>query len=155
MSSAAFLNTICRGIVGHVSYLATCSLSPIYSEYLLYEPIARIGQSKGYIVRHERPVGSKKVGPGDHKRIDFHFAKRNRSIALEVKWCQRKTCNVTKDVEKLQTSKSDDRYLLVFGPGKIIDQVKVISSGQRLSSRGRVVRWNAGKTDYAARWFGV
>jgi hypothetical protein len=81
--AAALLNTICRGLVGHVSYLATCSLSTVYSEYLLYEPIARIAQSKGYIVRCEVPAGIKPRGPGDYPRFDFQLTKGDRSIALE------------------------------------------------------------------------
>lgn len=136
-----------------MSYLATCSLSTVYSEYLLYEPIARIGQSEGYIVRCEVPVGAKHSGSGDYQRIDFQFTNAESSIALEVKWCKTKTCNVTKDVQKLKASKSNDRFLLVFGPGKMIDRLTVKSSGEPLSSGGKLVRWNAGKTDYAAQWF--
>ena len=60
MSSVSILNPICRGILGYVSYMATCSQSEVYSEYLLYEPISRIAQSKGYRVRHEVPVGVKR-----------------------------------------------------------------------------------------------
>lgn len=157
MRSSPMLNAICRGLVGHVSYLATCSLSDVYSEYLLYEAIARVAQSKGFRVRCEVPVGPKRTGPGDYPRIDFRLIKGQRSIALEVKWCRTKTCDVTKDVRKLTESKSDERFLLTFGRGKTIETIKIKSGGSLLRPRGKgkLVRWNAGKTDYAARWYGV
>lgn len=150
------MNTICRGLVGHVSYMATCSLSTVYSETLLYEPIARIAQSKGYNVRCEMPVGLKPPGPGDNKRIDFQITKGDRSTSLEVKWCKRKPCDVTKDVRKLMAMDSNDRFLLVFGPGKIVDGLTLKSNGELfLAPAGKLVRWNSGMTDYAAQWYRV
>lgn len=55
----AIMNGLCRGLVGYVSYLATCSASEVYSEYLLYEPILRIAQSKGFSVQCEKEAVAK------------------------------------------------------------------------------------------------
>ena len=159
MSSVSLLNPICRGLVGYVSYLATCDLSTVYSEYLLYAPMARIAKSQGYDVSCEVPVGTKTNRRGDHQRIDFKFTektKKKHSIALEVKWWKTKSSrDVTKDVQKLKASNSNDRFLLVFGPGKILAAQHANSDGKDLSWGGEVVRWEAGKTDYAARWIKV
>jgi hypothetical protein len=130
-------------------------LNEVYSEYLLYEPIARIAQSKGYEVRCEVPVGTK-ADRGDHQRIDFEFTKNDRAIALEVKWWNAKnTGDVTKDVTRLNASKPKDRFLLIFGNNKILTRRKAKSNGEPLSWGGKIVRWDAGKTDYAARWIRV
>lgn len=61
------LNTICRGLVGHYSYMATTSSNTVFSEYLLYEPILRILQAKGYDVHCEYPV--EKTGSGDKESL--------------------------------------------------------------------------------------
>ena len=153
MSAAPFMNTICRGLVGHVSYLATCSLSTVYSEYMLYEPIARIGQAKGYTVRCEVPVGTKKPGRGDHRRIDFLFTRDSHAIGLEVKWLEKNDrTNVTNDVEKLRLASCRDRFLVVFGRGAVLENLDLKADGKPLKAGGRLVRWQAGKTDYAAIW---
>lgn len=87
---SSILNPICRGLVGHISYLAACSASEVYSEYLLYEPIMRIAQSKGYRVQCEYPVY--KGQHGDSKRIDFDLLHKDRKerLGIEVKWVKRK-----------------------------------------------------------------
>ena len=155
MSTVALLNPICRGLIGHVSYLATCGSNEVYSEYLLYEPIARIAQSKGYKVRCEVPVGIK-ANRGDFQRIDFEFTKLNRSIALEVKWWNTKNSgDVTNDVTKLRASNSKDRFLLIFGTNKIVARRRAKLNGEALSWGGKIVHWDAGKTHYAARWIRV
>ena len=155
MSAAPILNTICRGLVGHVSYLATCSLNTVYSEYLLYEPIARIGQAKGYTVRCEVPVGSNKTGPGDLRRIDFLFTKERKQIAIEVKWLKRRKRDVSTDIEKLRMVSCSDRFLLLFGRGDVLDRPELRTRSEALETGGKLVRWEAGKTDYAARWFRI
>ena len=156
MPSVALLNPICRGAVGYISYLATCDLSTVYSEYLLYEPIARIARSQGYEVRCEVPVGIKTKKPGDYQRLDFEFRKGGRSTALEVKWWNAKNIgDVTKDVAKLKASKCKDRFILIFGTDKILARRKAKSNHKPLSWGGKIVHWNAGKTNYAARWIRV
>ena len=156
MEPVQFLNVICRGLVGHVSYLATCSLSTVYSEYLLYEPIARIAQAKGYVVRCEVPVVSGKKGPGDHRRFDFLLKKDELAIGLEVKWLQKGgSRDVTKDIQKLRDAEVHYRYLLVFGRGSIVENATMKADGEPLSWQSKTVRWDARKTDYAARWLRV
>lgn len=151
---SSILNPICRGVVGYISYLATCSASEVYSEYLLYEPILRIAQSKGYNVRCEFPVS--KGARGDARRIDFdllHNAREER-IGLEVKWVKKKTCNFDKDVQKLQLhreQKDAKGYLLILGSKEAVAK----SQPAHFLTRGKLVEWSAGKTHYAACWFRV
>jgi hypothetical protein len=130
-------------------------MSTVYSEYLLYEPIARIAKSQGYDVRCEVPVINMPKERGDYKRIDFQFTKDNSTIVLEVKWSDKTTCPVTKDIEKLKAFASQNRFLIVFGRGKTIAGLKAKSNGRMLSPSGKMVGWNSGKTNYAARWFKV
>ena len=158
MSSVALLNPICRGLVGYVSYLATCDMSTVYSEYLLYAPIARIAKSQGYDVSCEVPVGTKTSLPGDHPRIDFKFTQKTnkRTIGLEVKWWRtNRSRDVTKDVKKLNDSNCSDCFLLAFGRAKNLADKHAISHGKELAWGGQIVHWAAGKTDYAARWIKV
>jgi hypothetical protein len=159
MSSVSILNPICRGIVGHVSYLAACDLSTVYSEYLLYEPITRIAKSHDYDVSCEVPVGARTNARGDHQRIDFKFTNRikKRTIALEVKWWRTKgSRNVMKDIEKLKASNCDDRFLIIFGRYKMLTKhYASLSRDEKLRWDGKIVHWNAGKTHYAANWIRV
>lgn len=150
---SSILNPICRGVVGYVSYLASCSASTVYSEYLLYEPIMRIAQTKGFSVQCEFPV-SKGVR-GDARRIDFDLYKKDgERIGLEVKWVKKASHNFTNDIEKLKLHAGDKDalgYLLIFGPFNAVDKSKVAEA----ISVGKLVDWNAGKTHYAAQWFRV
>ena len=144
----AILNTICRGVVGYVSYLATCGSSTVYSEYILYEPILRIAKSQGYDVHCERKVDSLQKSKGDSPRIDFLLTKSEISIALEVKWAKQRTINVEKDVEKLQllyeSNEANEAVLLVFGPLKFIENLR-FSKNRKLSQKGKLIKWDAGK----------
>jgi len=156
MSAVSVLNVLCRGIVGHVSYLAACSLSEVYSEYQLYEPIARIALSNGYAVRCEVPVEPHAGKRGKSPRLDFELSKDGARIALEVKWCRTRSCNVSKDVKKLRRRKElkgSTCCILAFGKGKIIESLKLKSEGKQLKPGGKLVQWDARKTNYAARWY--
>lgn len=155
MSSERFINTLCRGLVGYMSYLATCRQSTIYSEPLLYEPVARIGRSQGWAVRAEVPVNKGRKGKGDFKRLDFAFKRNEVRVGLELKWAQRSSCDVGKDVAKLRAFEADERFVIVFCSGKIADKLKVSAEGSYLEQGGETVKWNAGKTYYAAKWFRV
>lgn len=150
----SILNPICRGIVGYISYLAACSGRPVYSEYLLYEPIMRIAQSKGYKVRCEYPV-VKSTG-GDYKRIDFDFKHPEKQrIGLELKWVKRLSLNLDKDIQKLHDHHNQTgavECLLLFGKGEMIKKVK---KPKGTKSVGKLVTWDSGKTCYAARWYRV
>jgi hypothetical protein len=136
--------------------MAACSESEVYSEYLLYEPISRIAKSKCYRVPHEMPIGIKTGKRGDRKRVDFQFAKDDRTVALEVKWWDPEgSRDVTHDVTKLKATKSKDRFLIIFGPGETLAKCKAKSDRTLLLWGGKLVRWKSGKTDYAARWIKV
>jgi len=153
------LNSICRGLVGYVSYLASCSSSQVYSEYLLYEPVLRIAQSKNYRVNCEWPMRALTRKPnGDHRRIDFEMRREGERFALEVKWIRSKSVNCSVDFEKLMqfiAENPDSRgYLLIFGHLKFVGDFKLKGS-PRVLSRGKCVQWNAGKTEYAAQWLRV
>jgi hypothetical protein len=157
----AVLNPICRGLVGYVSYLASCGNSTIYSEYLLYEPILRIIQGQNLRGRCEVPVelpnGKKN---GDHKRIDFVLTDSNgQSLALEVKFLNRRkkgnSVNLQNDVDKLvafNSTKCGPGYVLLFGPLEVMKHAKLKADRSPISA-GTPVEWDAGRTKYAARWF--
>lgn len=150
----SILNPICRGTVGYISYLASCSGNTIYSEYLLYEPIMRIAQSHRYSVQCEFPV--KKAERGDAWRIDFdlYHKERNERLGLEVKWVKTKNVNFDHDIEKLVLHAEDKKangYLVLFGPFEAVND----SGPKGPIAKGNIVAWDAGKTDYASRWFHV
>lgn len=155
------LNPICRGLVGYVSYLASCGNSTIYSEYLLYEPILRIIQGQNLRGRCEVPVqlpnGKKN---GDHKRIDFVVTDGNsQSLAIEVKFLSRHkrgvSVNLQNDVDKLEAFNSTNGgsgYVLLFGPLDVIKKAKLTASRLPITA-GTPVEWDAGRTKYGARWY--
>lgn len=155
MSSDAFINALCRGLVAYVSYLATCRQSPIYSEAALYEPIARMSSAQGWTVRAEVPVNQDRKGLGDFERLDFALKRNSVRIGLELKWARSASCSVDKDLRKLRHFDADERFIIVFySAGKIAD-LKVKADGALLHQGGKTVSWNAGKTHYAAQWFRV
>ena len=155
MTHANFMNTLCRGIVGYVSYNATCDLSTIYSEYMLYEPIARIAKAQGYSVSCEYPAANQKSGRGDKKRIDFRFTKSGESVLVEVKWAKNTRAAISGDLEKLSSTDAEQKYLLIFGFADVVNAFEG-EKGAKLppaKNSGKVVEWNSGRTHYAARWY--
>jgi hypothetical protein len=154
------LEVICRGLVAYVSYLATCQGRHIYSEYVLYEAILRIGLSQGYVVRCEVPLVKNRHTRGDHRRVDFLFkgdAKKETCFAIEVKWTENETTDVRKDVKKLQELAKTEKclgYILIFGKGVKRDQ-KTPRGLSKKNVASKVVEWDPGKTHYWARWYQV
>jgi hypothetical protein len=150
------LDPICRGLVGYVSYIAACRSSPVYSEYLLYEPILRIAAAQGYRVRCEVAVGKSNSGLGDRKRIDFALDRPSSSLAIEVKWIKHSRPNVKADVDKLLACKQAGGaagYVLCFGHSRYFGKLIPNAGDYRPLSKGRLVSWSAGRTSYAAQWF--
>jgi hypothetical protein len=158
------LNPICRGLVGYISYLATCRTATVYSEYL-YEPLVRIAKSQGYDVSAEVKLKKRAERRGDHERIDFRLERGEELLGLEVKWIKSHSPPISKDVRKLRTFKKEkaadgqaaDGYVLLFGRSKFFDGLKPQGDdGQKffLVER-RCVRWDAGKTDYSATWLKI
>ncbi len=152
---SSVLEPICRGLVGYVSYLATCRNSTIYSEYLLYEPLLRIAHAQGYDTRCEVAVANSHSGKGDKKRIDFVLSKGTERLAIEVKWINKAKPNIIKDIEKLliyhQQTKASG-YVLLFGQSGYFEELAP-NAGQSSVSHGKLVSWAAGRTKYSARWF--
>lgn len=166
-AGSATLEVLCRGLVGYVSFLAACGGHPVYSEYALYEPILRIGHAQGYKVRCEVPVKKRKKPltsahqGGDYPRIDFDFMRSGDKPArfgIEVKWTDKESVGVTKDVEKLKRHAKrfadSTGYVLVFGPHDVIRKLKPMGLGCPIR-QSKLIGWSAGKTKYGARWFRV
>ncbi|MEQ9011354.1 hypothetical protein [Algiphilus sp.] len=153
--SGSVLNPICRGLVGYISFLAPCTASPVYTEYLLYEPLYRIATAQGFKVRAEVPViyGPKRAG--DHKRIDFVLEKNYIALALELKWIKNQNPNISKDVEKLKTYNTHIKdaagYVILFGKYADVASAKPVYAGSKLGN-GKIVHWDSGKTHYACSW---
>lgn len=147
------LNTICRGLVGHFSFMATTSGHTVYSEYALYEPILRILQAKGFHAHCEFTVVPS--SKGDNKRIDFRVKNGQKQFGIEIKWARAKTININNDIKKLeQYSKLYDSlgYEVVFGQYKFLKNLK-FSGNPKTISKGKLVHWDSGKTNYAACWY--
>lgn len=147
------LDSICRGLVGYVSYLAPCGVSPAYSEYLLYEPILRIAKAKGFDVHCEFPV--LRAGElGDCKRIDFDLRRPDARLGVEVKWIKNERPDVTNDTDKLawySFQYDAPGYVLFFGRNRELENLSPRAETVPLK-RGRLVKWCSGKTAYAAQW---
>jgi hypothetical protein len=151
----SILEPLCRGLVGYISYLSSCQTSTVYSEYLLYEPILRIAQTHGYSTRCEVPVGAFNSGRGDKKRIDFLLEKGEEKIGIEVKWIKKNTINITNDVDKLVKNHKETEalgYVLVFGRSSYFNNLTPTANRKPIS-KGKLVKWDPGRTKYSAMWF--
>lgn len=154
--TGSVLNPICRGLVGYISFLAPCTASTVYTEYLLYEPFYRIATSQGYTVRAEVPVPEGVRRRGDHKRIDFILQSTTDTIAIELKWIKSRRPNITKDVEKLRSYNerisSCRGYVLIFGKYSDVSRMTPVYLGARLDKADKAVNWDSGRTHYACTW---
>lgn len=148
------LYRIKRGLAGYVSYLAACEMNEAFSEYVLYEPTLRILTARGFGVQCEYPCpGFEKVGPGDHKKIDFVAEGNGERLAIEMKWAKRKSIDVSGDVEKLKKySENVDNskaYLCVFGRKSHIHELNLKTT--ELKEQGKAVYAEFGVTKYGCR----
>lgn len=157
---SGLLEPICRGLVGYVSYLATCNTSTVYSEYLLYEPLLRIAQSKGYATRCEYEVS--KGAKGDAKRIDFLVSKDGKSVGVEVKWLRSDSAAIANDSSKLATLYAEGKvlagYVLLFGRASRVKCAMEKLKKRRLITADkchRVIEWRSGHTSYGASFLKV
>lgn len=171
-AAQATLRPLCRGIVGYISYLAACRCREIYSEYLLYEPILRIGMAQGFAVSAEVPVDRDELiallgrethrdrEVGDLPKIDFALERggeRPTRIGLEVKWAKKRIVDVTKDIAKLHVFGKDHDalgYLLVFGKASVVEELE-LKGAKVLNRQNHVLSWRTVGTAYAARWYRV
>lgn len=99
---------LCDALVGYLTLQARARMYEVYSEYLLYDTIARIAHGRGWYLECEVPVSPlSPKGRGDHRRIDF-LLRRNRKaracVLIEVKYSPSpsRIAKVGLDVEKLQ-----------------------------------------------------
>ena len=114
------LYRIQRGLAGYVSYLAACEMNTSFSEYVLYEPILRILNARGYIVECEAICpGIEQPTTGDKKKIDFVANGHGIQLAIEVKWVQKIKPDFSNDEEKLIAYKlyegNNRAFLCIFG----------------------------------------
>jgi hypothetical protein len=114
-------------LVGYLTLQARARMYQVYSEYLLYDIIARVAHGRHWHVECEVPLTARKRNArGDHQRIDF-VLKKNRasrsSVLIEVKYCRspgERGLSVKRDLEKLQRElrargRSSTALLLVVG----------------------------------------
>jgi len=147
-----------RGLCGYVSYLAACDMNEAFSEYVLYEPILRIMNAKGFKVECEYECpGIEQPTRGDKKRLDFFAIGRKSKIALEVKWVTSSTPNLTRDLEKLRAVRKYDEsiscLLCVFGRRSNLEKINLRKDG--LGERGTAVYADFRKTKFGCRVFGL
>lgn len=171
-AAQATLKPLCRGVVGYISYLAACRCREVYSEYLLYEPILRIGMAQGYTVSAEVPVDRDELMAllgreshrerevGDLPKIDFALERggeRPAHFGLEVKWVRQRTVSVTRDIAKLHVFGKDHDalgYLFVFGQAGVVEELE-LRGARGLNRQRHVLSWRTVGTAYAARWYRV
>lgn len=112
-------------LVGYLTLQARARMYQVYSEYLLYDTVARIAHGRHWHLECEVPLSKgRKAGPGDYQRIDFLIRKTSRAksgVLIELKYCRSPTTiAVGKDIQKLQDelakrSQASSALLLVVG----------------------------------------
>lgn len=153
---ANVLFRIKRGLAGYVSYLAACEMNPIFTEYLLYEPILRILAGREYLVECEYECpGIEQPKKGDKKRIDFVARKGDVHFALEVKWAKAKRVIVSRDLKKLQAFQNEfpeaKSFLCIFGRKRHIENLRHLD--EDFWERGEMVTADFKKTRFSCRVF--
>jgi len=134
--SIALVEALADGVTAYMTLQARCGLWPAYTEYLLYDPIVRIGSHLGWTVNCEYKLPKDRAKSGDNPRLDFMFVSEREqlAIAMEVKWPRdpKKMLKVNHDISKLRRVKSptgadiDARLLLIAGPHEITRDRKML-----------------------------
>lgn len=145
-----------RGLCGYVSYLAACDMNKAFSEYVLYEPILRILNARGFNVDSEVECpGVDQPARGDKKKLDFHALGHSRELALEVKWVRQGGLNIERDLEKLRgvlaSKKGSYPLLCVFGRRSFIEHIDLRKEG--FVEKGDAVYAEFKRTRYGCRIF--
>lgn len=117
-----FIQSLAEGLMAYLLYLSKCKVSIAYSEYLFYEPFARMLSFKEEFTIHsefalKKIKKNRKLPKGDFKKIDFvlfgkdpensenpKYEKQN-VMAIEIKYIkidQDKKLDVKEDVDKLK-----------------------------------------------------
>jgi hypothetical protein len=123
------LNRIQRGLAGYISYLATCEMNAVFTEYMLYEPILRILTTRGYAVKPERKCPNiDQPRLGDKRKLDFVVEGHSHIFAIEVKWTDTRTVDVEEDLLKLIAYKNaaagNRSFLCVFGTYSMLHDLR-------------------------------
>jgi|JI9StandDraft_1071089.scaffolds.fasta_scaffold99138_1 hypothetical protein len=133
-----FIKSLSEGLMAYLLYLSKCRVSIAYSEYLFYEPFARMVNFKNeYSVKSEFPlkkvIKKGKSKKGDHKKIDFVLFGTSNSdneiqsvIAIEIKYTKvnnKKGLDIEKDIIKLKSfdkeyareNRKVEKYIFLIG----------------------------------------
>jgi hypothetical protein len=126
-----------RGAVAsYAKYMVASGAGSVLSEYSFYDTVQRVLWLHRYSVRCEYPhekgqKGSKKRGPGDHKRIDFVAFSGSTGVGevgLEIKFANRRPVSIRSDVDKLKSfiRKGSNRrgFVVVVGDRKHVEELK-------------------------------
>ncbi|MEX0361210.1 MAG: hypothetical protein AB3N10_09515 [Allomuricauda sp.] len=149
------MNSLKRGLTSYISYMATCSMSEVYSEYLLYEPALRILMTKNCEIYCEFGCDGLSTSEcGDKKRIDFVGVRNENQFAIELKWAKSKKPNFSGDIEKLVWFKENyfnpSSYLCVFGR---MTELEGMLIPPNFRESGKPVYSDLGLTKYGCRIF--
>ncbi len=151
-----------RGLSGYVSYLASCETNPVFSEYILYEPVIRILMARGYGVKCEEECPNiDQPGTGDHKKLDFVARGHGANFAVEVKWVKKSTVDVTNDHSKLTAFRgaacANLAFLCVFGRRSHLENIKLRVGGvaSHPLEVGKRVYADMIKTKFGCRIFSI
>lgn len=149
------LNRLQRGLSGYISYLAACDMNPVFTEYLLYEPILRILLSQRFKVKCEYRLPHFTVDAGGIKRVDFVATRRKQTLAIEVKWLKKRQIDTSSDRKKLiffqQSNPKSSCVLCVFGRKSFLQEYKVGDSD--FKERGKAVYAEFRTTRYGCRLY--
>lgn len=149
-----------RGLSGYFSYLSACEMNEAFSEYMLYEPMLRIINARGFDAKCEyRCPGSDAAGRGDKKRIDFHVEGKGLTFAIEAKWAKHYKIDLKDDCAKLElycrNNKNARAFVLVFGRLTFLKDLELanLTRGFYFKERGTPVFALFGRTKFGCRIF--
>lgn len=167
----SLLTAVAQGVSAYQAYFACSEMHAVRSEYLFYEPIARIAMARGWAVQCEVDSQTGTKPTGDKPRIDFLFSRgplhSKERIALEVKYLGKKLrigkLKLDKELTKLQSPYFIDctKVVLVFGKEPAVKSLKLSlpnlttrkpSSGKPPSSSKKILL-RSGGIRYGAAWF--
>lgn len=125
-----------------------------FSEYVLYGPILRVLNARGYTVQCEVPCpGIPQSKCGDWKRLDFVARRNGVTFAMEVKWAKKGKLNITQDITKLTSFREQNKtrraFLCIFGTKSCIYSIKLTEG--KLTERGKAVFAEFGRTRFGCR----
>lgn len=149
-----------RGLAGYFSYLSACEMNEAFSEYMLYEPMLRIINARGFDAKCEYPCpGSYSPRRGDKKRIDFHVEGKELTFCVEAKWAKNSRIDLKEDCGKLElyckNIENAKAFVLVFGRMTFLKNLELdnLTRGFYFRERGTPVFALFGRTKFGCRIF--